>query len=73
MISCYGGESEILSARISTGWKKLKKLGGVLVGKHGSSLKRWGKIYQCCVRPVLWYCCETWELTVTDEARLRGV
>ena len=46
---------------------------GVLVGKHGSSLKQQGKIDQCCVRPVLLYCCETWELTVVDEARLCGV
>ena len=29
--------------------------------------------YQCCVRPVLLYCCETWELTVADEMKLRGV
>ena len=36
-------------------------------------MKQRGKIYQCCVRPVLLYCCETWELTVADEARLRGV
>ena len=30
---------------------------------------------QCtkCVRPVLLYCCEKWEFTVADEARLRGV
>ena len=34
------------------------------------SLKQQRKIYQCCVRPVLLYCCETWELTVADEARL---
>ena len=32
-----------------------------------------GKIYLCCVRPVLFYCCETWELTVVDEMRLCGV
>ena len=32
-----------------------------------------GGIYQCCVRSVLLYCCETWELTVVDEASLRGV
>ena len=31
-----------------------------------------GKIYHC-VRPALMHCCETWELTVADEARLRGV
>ena len=29
-----------------------------------------GNVYQCCVRPVFLYCCETWELTVADEARL---
>ena len=45
----------------------------VLVGKQGSSLKQRGKIYQCCVRPVLLYCCEAWEPTVADEARLHGV
>ena len=32
-----------------------------------------GKVYQYCVRPVLLYCCETWEITVADEARLHGV
>ena len=36
-------------------------------------MKQWGKIYQCCVRPILLYCCETWELTVADEARLHMV
>ena len=39
----------------------------------GLSLKQRGKICQCCVRSVLLYCCETWEFTVADEARLRGV
>ena len=36
-------------------------------------MKQRGKIYQCCIRPVLLYCCETWELTVADKGRLRGV
>ena len=36
------------------------------------SLEQQGKIYHC-VRPALMHCCETWELTVADEARLRGV
>ena len=45
----------------------------MLVRKQGLSMKQRGKIYQCCVRPVLLYCCETWELTVADETRLRGV
>ena len=57
---------------IST-WKKFRELSGVLVRKQGLSLKQKGKIYQCCVRQVLLYCCETWELTVVDEARLCGM
>ena len=73
IISCYGGALEAVSARNGSAWKKLRELSGVLVGKQGLPLKKQGEIYQCCVRPVLLYCCETWELTVVDEARLRGV
>ena len=32
-----------------------------------------GKIYQCCVKPVLLYYCETWELTVADKVSLHRV
>ena len=73
MISCYGGASEAVSARIDSAWKKFRELSGVLVGKQGLCSKQRVKIYQCCVRPVLLYCCETWELTVAAEARLRGM
>ena len=73
MISCLGGASEAVSARIGSAWKKFRELSGALVGKQGLSLMQWGKIYQCCVRPLLLYCCETWELTVADEMRLRGL
>ena len=45
----------------------------MLVGKQGLSLMQRGKIYQCCFRPVLLYCCETWEFTVADEMSLRWV
>ena len=73
MISCFGGASEAVSSRIGSAWKKFRELSGVLVGKQGLSLMQRGKIYHCCVRPVLLYCCETWELTFADEMRLRGV
>ena len=73
MISYYCGASEAVSARIGSAWKKFRELSGVFVGKQGLSLKQRGKIYQCCVRPVLLYYCETWELTVVDEASLREV
>ena len=36
-------------------------------------MKQRGKIHQCCVKTVLSFCCETWELTVPDEARLLSV
>ena len=36
-------------------------------------MKQWGKIYQCFVRPVLLYFCETYELTVVAEVRLHWV
>ena len=36
-------------------------------------MKQQGKIYHCCVRPVLLYFCETWELKVVYEVRLCGV
>ena len=57
MISCYGGASEAMSTRIGNGRKKFRAFSGVLVEKQGLSLKQWGKIYQCCARPVLLYCC----------------
>ena len=66
MVSCYSGAAEAASACIGIAWKKFRELSGVLVGKQGLSLKQRGKIYQCCVRPVVL-------ITVANEARLRGV
>ena len=73
MISCYGGASETVSARIGSAWKNFRELNGILVGKQGLALKQWRKIYQCCARPVFLHCCEMWKLTVADEARLHGM
>ena len=33
MISCYGGASEAVSARISSAWKRFRELSSMLVGK----------------------------------------
>ena len=60
MISCYGGASEAVSARIGSARKKFRESSGVLVGKQSLSLKQHVKIYLFCVRPDLLYCCETW-------------
>ena len=64
---------ESVSARIGSVCKKFRELSDVLVEKQSLPLKQRRKIYQCCVRPVLMYCCEMWEHTVADEVRLPGV
>ena len=73
MISCYGGASDAASGRIDNSWKKFSELTGALGGKQGLTLKQQGRIYQCCITPVLLYCGEMWELTSADDTRLRGV
>ena len=70
MTSCYDGASEAVSARIDSEWNRFRELSGVLVENQDLSLKQQEKIYQCCGRPILLCCCETWELTIADEARL---
>ena len=44
-----------------------------VVEKAGFIFETTPEDYWCCARPVLLYCCETWELAVADEARLCGV
>ena len=65
MVNCWKG-----SARISSAWKKFRELSGVLVVKQGLSLKQRGKIYQCFVRLVWLYCCETWEQNCCRQGKL---
>ena len=43
MISCFGGASEAVSARIGSAWKNFRELSGVLVGKQGLSLMQRGR------------------------------
>ena len=43
MISCYGGTSEAVSARIGSARKKFKGFSGVLVEKQGLSLQQEGR------------------------------
>ena len=66
MISCCGEASEAVSARIGSVRKKFRDLSVVLVRKQSLSSKLQGNIYQSCVRPVLLYCCKTWDLTFAD-------
>ena len=46
-------EFETVSPRLCSVWKKFRELSCVLARKHSLSLKQRGKIYQCCVRPIL--------------------
>ena len=65
MFSSYGWASEVVSARIGSAQKKVIELAGVLVGKQGLSFKQLTKIYQTCIRLVLFYCSETSELKMS--------
>ena len=51
-----------MNTRIGSTWKKVRELGGVAFGKQSLTLKQQSKIYQCCVRPVILYCGDTWGL-----------
>lgn len=62
--------SEAVRVRVGSPWKKFRELGGVLFGRQGLSLKQHAEIYQCCVRPVLFCFCKTWELIVAEKLRL---
>lgn len=75
MYSSYSGASIVVVKRVSSTWKSLRELFGDLVGKQDVSLKHHGNVYciMCYGIPVLLYCSQTWELTVADELRLRGV
>lgn len=75
MYSSYSGASIVVVKRVSSTWKSLRELVGDLVGKQDVSLKHHGNVYciMCYGIPVLLYCSQTWELTVADELRLRGV
>ena len=56
-ISCYGGASEAVRARICSLWKNFWEW--CVSWEARFIFEAMGKIYQCCVRPVLMYCCET--------------
>ena len=45
----------------------------MLVGKQCLSMKQRWKIYLCFIRTVLLNCCKTRELSIANEARLRGM
>ena len=59
----------LLTKYIHQFWRK-KNLKELLFVKYITTLLQF---LICCVRTVLFYCCETCKLTVADEARLYGV
>ena len=59
MISCYGGASEAVSAKIGSAWKKFRELSSMLVGKQGLSLKQRGRFISVVLDQFFLYCCET--------------
>ena len=72
MLSSGGGADTAISTRISCGWMKFWELAPILTNKEvGHYVKR--KLYLGCVRPIIMYSTETWEVTKAMMERLRRV
>ena len=71
-VDASGGYEDAVSHRVQSAWYAFRRLRGTLVGKHGLSLRQRGFIYSRCVRPVLLYSCETWNLTTNLKLRLQS-
>ena len=51
-----------VKARISTAWVKWRKINGLLCNR-GISFKRRPRLYEACIRSVMFYGSETWSST----------
>jgi len=69
MVGAGGGAEEASRARVRSAWCKFRELAPFLT-KRGASLTLKGKLYNVCVRSVLIYGSETWEMRVEDMNRL---
>ena len=61
-----------ISTRTSCGWKKFWELAPILTNKR-VKLQVKKKLYLGCVRPIIMYASETWEMTNAMMERLRRV
>ena len=72
MLSSGEGADTAISTRISCGSKKFWELAPILTNKEVRYyVKR--KLYLGCVRPIIMYVAETWEMTNAMMERLRRV
>ena len=69
MVGAGGGAEEASRARVRSAWCKFRELAPFLT-KRGASLTLKGKLYSVCVRSVMVYGSETWEMRVEDMNRL---
>ena len=72
MLSSGGGADTAISTRISCGWKKFWELAPILTNKEVRYYVK-KKLYLGCVRPIIMYAAETWEMTNAMIERLRRV
>ena len=72
MLSSGGGADTAISTRISCGWMKFWELAPILTNKEVRYYVK-KKLYLGCVRPIIMYAAETWEMTNAMMERLRRV
>ena len=72
MLSAGGGADTAIATRTSCGWKKFWELAPILTNRKVKlEVKR--KLYLGCVRPIIMYASETWEMTNAMMERVRRV
>lgn len=69
-VNASGGCELAVTARARLGWAKFRECGELMYGRK-FTLKMKGKVYRCCVRPVMLYGSETWCLNENEINILR--
>ena len=69
-MGCEAGVERAVRTRVSAAWKKWREMASLLKNKH-IPLKIRGSVYESCVRSVMLYGAETWEMTGRVEDILK--
>ena len=70
VLDCEAGVERAVRTRVSAAWKKWREMASLLKNRH-IPLKIRGSVYESCVRSVMLYGAETWEMTGRAEDILK--
>ena len=70
VLDCEAGVERAVRTRVAAAWKKWREMASLLKNRH-IPLRIRGSVYESCVRSVMLYGAETWELTGRVEDILK--